>query len=225
MSDQRLEVVGLRKAYGDHVVLDRLDLAVEAGETVALTGANGSGKSTLLRCLAGLMSHGGSILVDGEPVAAQRASLGYLPQHVAFPGWATVGDVLHYFARLRRSQPPLGRFPADFVPDLAQPVKTLSGGQRQRVAIAIALTGGPSLLLLDEPVASLDDSSVPALLDTLEKFTSGGGSVLLASPRHDASSLRPDRVIRLDDGRLVPGYLVQPPSAEDGTTRFRLVGE
>jgi len=215
MADPRLRVRRLSKGYGPTPVLDSLDLTVYPGEVVVVAGANGSGKSTLLRCIAGLMKFEGVVEIDGEPIDdANRSRIGYLPQHVTFPRWAVVGDVLTYFARLRGVDPDSGILPEGFVPGLSQAVRTLSGGQRQRLALAVALTGEPSLLLLDEPVASLDDASVPALAGVIGRVTTGGGSVLLASPRHDANTLNPDRVTHLSEGRIVTVPLV-PDRSED----------
>ncbi len=213
MVEPRLKVVGLTAGYKDNPVLSGLDLEIRPGEVVVVTGSNGSGKSTMLRCLAGLMRFEGVVEVDGEPLAtANRSKVGYLPQHVTFPRWARVGDVLNYFARLRGTDPTVSVFPEGFVPAQAQPVRTLSGGQRQRLALAVALLGDPSLILLDEPVASLDDASVPSLIKVIDRVAESGGSVLVTSPRHEADSLGPDRVLRLQGGLVVGGTTAPYPT-------------
>jgi ABC-2 type transport system ATP-binding protein len=207
--EPRLKVRGLEKSYGQTRVLAGLDLTVSPGEVVAITGANACGKSTLLRCLVGLTGCQGDVEVDGAPIATRMAEVGYLPQHVTFPRWATVGEVLDYFARLRGADPSRLALGDGFLPDAGQRVPTLSGGQRQRVAVAIAMLGNPALLLLDEPVASLDDSGVPALFDVIGNVAAAGGSVVVTTPRHDTPVTVLDRVLHLAGGTLEPS---PPPS-------------
>lgn len=224
MAEPRLHVRGLRKGYGAIPVLDDLDLTVHPGQVVVVAGANGSGKSTLLRCVAGLMKFEGVVEVDGVSVgSAKRTDVGYLPQQVAFPRWASVGDVLNYFSRLRRATEIAGVFPDGFVPSAEQSVRTLSGGQRQRLALAVALIGEPALLLLDEPVAALDDTSIPALARVIAGVAQRGGSVLVTSPRHEATAIGPDRMVRLEDGHLDEVMTVDRPEGLESLQRFRMV--
>ncbi|MFP5333017.1 MAG: ATP-binding cassette domain-containing protein [Acidimicrobiia bacterium] len=196
----RLAVRDVRKCFGPHAVLDDIALSVQPGEVVAITGSNGSGKSTLLRCIAGLASYEGVIEIDGRPAHRMRASVGYMPQSVGLAPWATIAETIGYFVRLREcanTDVPLGLLPR---PDL--PIRVLSGGQRQRVALAIALLGAPSLLLLDEPAANLDDDGRRALKAVIEERSRSGASVLIATPF--ALDLPVHATVTIREGRIHP---------------------
>ena len=206
-TDPRLAVRGLRKSFGERTVLDGLDLDVAAGSVVLLAGTNGSGKTTLLRCIAGLAAHDGEVVVGGRPwtgSVADRRLLGYLPQALGLPEWATVHEVLGLFGELRGADVGELDIPAGFLPPLDQHVSSLSGGQRQRVAICVALLGRPPVLLLDEPAANLDEHGRADLFQVLEAARDRGSSVLVAAPSPIDLNGLPDRAVRLEDGRIVP---------------------
>ena len=215
---EMLAISGVRKAFGEHVVLDDVSLQLKKGDIALLVGANGCGKSTLLRCVAGLTAFEGSVRVLGaDPRSAVgRGLIGYLPQLVALPESVTVGEVIDHFARLRKVSV---RTPADlaaavqlpdgFLPRLQRPIGALSGGMRRRVALAVALLGSPPLILLDEPAASLDAGHSTSLWETLKVLREAGGTALIAMPllvtsllRHDLAGVA-DRAVLLDHGRVV----------------------
>jgi ABC-type multidrug transport system ATPase subunit len=231
-----LEIDGVKKSFGDRVVLDEVSIQLQRGDIALLVGANGSGKSTLLRCVAGLTSFQGSARILGaDPrAAARRGLIGYLPQLVALPESVTVGEVIAFFARLRRvsvSCPadlakavPL---PDGFLPPLELPIGTLSGGMRRRVALAAAIIGSPPLVLLDEPAASLDEEHSASLWETMQALREAGGTALIAMPllvtsllRHDLA-LVADRAVLLEHGRVVHDGSVESlrPSPALGASR------
>ena len=213
-----LEVHGVKKSFGERVVLDEVSLQLKRGDIALLVGANGSGKSTLLRCVAGLTAFQGTVRVLGaDPRTAAGGGLsGYLPQLVALPESVTVGEVIDHFARLRgvsvRRPAELAAavpLPDGFLPALERPIGALSGGMRRRVALAVALLGSPPLVLLDEPAASLDEEHSASLWETLQALRAAGGTALIAMPllvtsllRHDLASVA-DRAVLLDQGRVV----------------------
>jgi ABC-type multidrug transport system ATPase subunit len=202
----RLRVRDVRRAFGRRTVLAGIDLDVLAGQVVLLAGDNGSGKTTLLRCIAGLARYEGRITLDGVAAArsaASRAAIGYLPQSVGLPAWATVAEVLTLFERLRGASVDEVELPAGFLPPWGQPVGQLSGGQRQRLAIATALLGSPRLLLFDEPSANLDGDGREGLASLVGSVAAAGASVLIAAPSPSDLGLLPDRTVRLVDGRVV----------------------
>lgn len=209
-----LETEGLTKAYGRHVVLEDVTLRVESGEIVALSGGNGAGKSTLLRCLAGLLPFEGrarvaGIAVDGRP--AVRRLIGYVPQAVQLPEHATVAEVLAFFARLRGVAPAAQDLPDGFLPAPERPIGVCSGGQRQRVTLAVALLGAPRLLLLDEPVANLDEPGREAFWEALRTRARAGAAALVASPTPADLVGVAGRAVVLADGRVVHDGAIEGP--------------
>lgn len=202
-----LEVQGLDKAYRSGWGLHDVSFSLPAGVIVALGGPNGSGKSTLLKCLAGLSRFDGTARIDGAPVDASakwREMVGYLPQWVALPDDASIGEVIDLFAELRGVRRETVALPAGFVRPDSDLIGVLSGGQRHRVALVVALLGRPKLLLLDEPVASLDEEGREVFWSLLRLLRDRDGvTSIVSSP--SPSELRgvADRALYMDDGRLV----------------------
>jgi ABC-type multidrug transport system ATPase subunit len=200
-----LETRGLTKAYGPHVVLDGITVSLDAGTIGVISGANGTGKSTLLRCIAGLIPFDGDVTVAGLLVTGDRSvrrCIGYMPQSVQLPENVTVGEVLAFFAKLRGVPPMATELAEGFLPSAERPIGILSGGQRQRVALAVALLGSPPLLLLDEPVANLDEHGRETFWTTLQQLRSDGTTALIASPLPADLAGIADRAIVLDEGRV-----------------------
>ncbi|GAC1594546.1 MAG: ABC transporter ATP-binding protein [Acidimicrobiales bacterium] len=153
---------GVCKAFGPLPVLDRFDLQVSAGQTMALLGPSGCGKSTLLRVLAGFESFdSGSVTVDGAAVTGPSPTRGMVAQAGTLFPWLTVRQNIGFGPRERGE-----RRPEQVVNDLLDVTglrefadalpRQLSGGMRQRAAIAQVLANQPPLLLLDEPFGALD---------------------------------------------------------------------
>jgi ABC-2 type transport system ATP-binding protein len=166
MTESIIDVRGIAKSFGSQQVLDKLDWQIGAGRVIGLLGRNGAGKSTLIECMLGLReTDAGDVRLFGEAVGqglsdAARASIGYVPQKAELFEWLTPGQMLAYF----RAQYP--RWNAAKVDGLMQrwgldaarykPIAQLSVGEKQRLSIIRALAHDPALLVLDEPVASLD---------------------------------------------------------------------
>lgn len=217
-----LRVDRLSKTYRGGRGLRDVSFELPAGAIAVLGGPNGSGKSTLLRCLAGLARFEGSAWIGGRPLDASPASrreVGYLAQSVVLPEHSTVGEVLDLFAELRgvaRSSVPL---PAGFVPNDDERIGALSGGQRHRVALAVSLLGRPRLLLLDEPVANLDDRGRATFWRLLGELRDDGVTSIVSSPSPSELHEVADRHLVMEDGRLRPGQprlaVVGDPDDED----------
>ena len=171
---QPLSLERLSKSFDARFVLNGVDLVVEPGSVLGLLGANGSGKTTLLKCALGLLRPtGGTASVLGEDAwnlsAHAKADLGYVPQEVSSYPWMRVRQAIAYTAAFYPT------WNHDLVADLCErwrlPLEertgTLSVGQLQSLGIVLALGHEPSLLILDEPVASLDPLARRAFLRTL----------------------------------------------------------
>jgi ABC-2 type transport system ATP-binding protein len=184
-----VRVSGLVKRFGPRTVLDRVDLEVPRGQVIGLLGLNGSGKSTLIKCLLGLLkADEGSATVLGtdawQLADREKARIGYVPQEATLYPWLTVRQTVAYVSSfyaswdrawgeelLRRWDLPLGHR-----------VGPLSVGQKQKLALVLALGHRPELLILDEPVASLDPVARRWFLETvLETAADGAGTVLFST--------------------------------------------
>ncbi len=213
-------------AYGQEAVLDRIDLAVQPGEFVALVGPNGSGKSTLLRCLLGLLTPtAGAVRLFGESpkTLGDRWRLGYVPQRPALARDlpATVEEVVaagrlartgwrRRFRTEDREEIEHAMSSVALLELRDKRVSELSGGQQQRAFIAKALAGRPDLLVLDEPVAGIDAESQHRFRDSLTHLVEEHGSaVLLVSHELGAVAEDLDRVVVLRHGTM---YFDGPPA-------------
>ena len=183
-----LEAKGLSKRYGRRWALTDCDLQVPPGRVAALVGPNGAGKTTLLHLAVGLLSPtSGSIEVLGGKVAAtpaQLARVGFVAQETPTYASLTVADHLHLGDRLNPNWD--RQLAENRIHELglnpAQPAGKLSGGQRAQLALTLAMAKRPELLLLDEPVASLDPLARREFLQSLMEFVAEQGvSVLLSS--------------------------------------------
>ncbi|MFI7660912.1 amino acid ABC transporter ATP-binding protein [Micromonospora parva] len=214
-----VSVRGLHKWFGPLHVLKDIDLTVAAGEVVVVVGPSGSGKSTLCRCLNRLETAGqGSIEIDGEPLPAEgralarlRADVGMVFQSFNLFGHKTVLDnVTLGPTRVRRIARPEARQQAMAllervgIADKANhhPAQ-LSGGQQQRAAIARALAMQPKVLLFDEPTSALDPEMVNEVLDVMVSLAKEGMTMIVVTHEMGFARRAADRVVFMDDGRIV----------------------
>lgn len=214
-SASRLVVRGLGKRYGNHVALEGVDLDLAGPTLLAVIGSNGAGKSTLLGSLAGVLRHDGTASLDGRTLRSGDGRTTYLPQRLRLPATATVADVLGLLRALAGGIPDRASPPHDFVPEGSRRIAELSGGQAQRVALVGSLMGAPDLVLLDEPLANLDDEARAIATRLLCAHRDAGAIILVASPAAHDILAAADLAIRIDDGRLValgpaPSFLPSP---------------
>ncbi|HEY4235396.1 MAG TPA: ABC transporter ATP-binding protein [Lacipirellulaceae bacterium] len=200
----------LQKSFAAKQVLRDIDLPIEPGTVLGLLGSNGSGKTTLIKCALGLLRPtAGSATVFGENVwdlsAAAKARLGYVPQEVTTYPWMRVRQVITYTAAFYPNwkQPFVDELCRRWHLPLEDRVGALSTGQLQTVGIVLALGHEPELLVLDEPVASLDPSARREFLRTLLEMLDGHERTVLFST-HITSDLErvANRVAILGDGQI-----------------------
>jgi zinc transport system ATP-binding protein len=218
-TDPLIEVRGATIGYHGTPVLAAVDFTLSLGEVVALVGANGSGKSTLVRGLLGLAQvTAGTVELFGQPLGRlpDRTRLGYVPQrhHPAGVVPCTVRELVGTgrLPRMRRLRPTsaadrravTAAMAAVGLADQAgTPVAHLSGGQQRRALIARALAGSPEVLVMDEPLAGVDQASQEALADALEGLVGRGATLLIVL--HELGPLAPlvTRVVALRQGSVV----------------------
>ena len=213
-----LRMAGIAKGFPGVQALRGVDFTVGRGEVHALLGENGAGKSTLLKILAGAQQpDAGTILFDGaevrlaDPHAAQRLGIVTIYQEFNLIPTLTVlentmlpaelggSEAREAESRARQRLKDVGLLDrAREFPD------RLSGGEQQRVAIARALVRDPRLVLADEPTGNLDDATGRTVLDLLDAATRGAGKALVLVTHSDAVARRADRVLAIEDGRLLP---------------------
>ncbi len=189
---------GLTRRFGDHVVLDRLDLDVAPGEFVAVLGRSGSGKTTLLRALAGLDDGAEGDLRTGSSPAVVFQDPRLLPWRRALENVALGLNAADADAKARAALREVGLEGRE----RAWP-RELSGGQRQRVSLARALVREPDLLLLDEPFSALDALTRVAAQRLVQSlWQAHGPAVLLVTHDVEESLLLADRILVIDGGRV-----------------------
>jgi ABC-2 type transport system ATP-binding protein len=219
----------LSKCFQRTRVLAGLDLAIEAGERVALVGANGAGKTTLIRCLLGQYPCEGRITVAGRAPRAERTEVlrrtGFVPQ-LPPPLRMSVGRLLDFAATVcGRETGPMeavaDRLGLDARALWKRPFGKLSGGQKQKLLIAIALGRACELLVLDEPAANLDPQARRSFFELLAE-QAPRATMLISSHRIDEVAQLVSRVIELDGGKVVLDDRVDGAASLDALLRCRV---
>ncbi|GAA0617316.1 daunorubicin resistance protein DrrA family ABC transporter ATP-binding protein [Kutzneria viridogrisea] len=210
-----IAVTGLRKSFGDQVVLDGLDLTVRRGTVFSLLGANGAGKTTTVKILSTLLSaDAGEVQVAGHDLArepdAVRAAIGVTGQFSAVDNLLTGEENLllmadlHHLARgegRRRAAQLLEQF--DLVEASRKPASTYSGGMRRRLDLAMTLVGSPQVIFLDEPTTGLDPRSRRNMWQIIRDLVAGGVTIFLTTQYLEEADELADRIAVLDHGRVV----------------------
>lgn len=203
-----IRITNVTRRFGKVAAVNNISLDVERGRSLALWGANGAGKTTLIRCVLGLLRYDGQISVGGFDVARQgkqaRMMIGYVPQELGFYDDLGVAQALHFFGRLKGIKPDatvsLGS--VGLTGHEHKRIRELSGGMKQRLALAIALLGDPSILVLDEVTASLDAVGREDFVGLLRQLSGAGRTMLFASHRVEEVAAMADHVGLLERGEL-----------------------
>lgn len=205
-----ISVHGLTKSYGPTQVLHGIDLHVDEGEILGVLGPNGSGKTTAVECIGGLRERdAGTIAVDGMDPATNpprlRELLGMQLQQCRLPAKITAREALSLFASYYDDPAPTGELLERF--GLAEKADTrfakLSGGQQQRLSVALALVGRPRIAFLDELTTGLDPAARRDIWSYLTSLRDSGVTMILVTHFMEEAQYLCDRVIVLDDGRIV----------------------
>ena len=238
-----VSIRGLKKAFGDNIVLHDINLDVHRGEKVVVLGPSGSGKSTMLRCINALEDvTGGTITVDGIAITDPKVNINKVREHLGmvfqrFNLWPHK-TVLENVMLAQRVV--LGRADGDSrnralellrmvgLADKAEAYPaSLSGGQQQRVAIARALAMEPKVMLFDEPTSALDPELVGEVLAVMTKLAESGMTMIVVTHEIGFAREVADRVIFMDGGYIVeeghPSDVLVNPKEERTRTFLKRV--
>ena len=231
-ADPLIRVTGLRKTFGNHRVLDGLDLDVRVGEAVAVLGANGAGKTTLLKILATLVRPTrGTAIVAGHDCARDpegvRREIGLVAHGAYVYEDLTASENLTFWATLagkRLSAAALAGALATVELDRAadERVRTFSAGMKRRLSLARFVLVRPRVLLLDEPFAGLDQRARKWLEEHLASFKAGGGSIVMATHSFGRELAVADRIAILAGGAIALDTPRGALSADDVQRRYAL---
>jgi ABC-2 type transport system ATP-binding protein len=206
---------GLRKSFGEQVVLDGIDLHVAEGTIFSLLGPNGAGKTTTVQILSTLIRpDGGDVRVGGHDLArdpdAIRAVIGVTGQFSAVDGLLSGEENLLLMADLHHLGRHEGRRRAagllerlDLVDAAKKTAATYSGGMQRRLDLAMTLIGEPRVIFLDEPTTGLDPRSRHAMWQIIRELAAGGVTIFLTTQYLDEADELADRIALLDGGKLV----------------------
>jgi ABC-2 type transport system ATP-binding protein len=214
-SQWAIVATGLRKSFGEQVVLDGIDLHVAEGTIFSLLGPNGAGKTTTVRILSTLIRpDGGDVQVAGHDLArdpdAIRGAIGVTGQFSAVDNLLTgeenlllMADLQHLGRRegRRRAAELLGQF--DLVEAAKKTAATYSAGMRRRLDLAMTLVGDPRVIFLDEPTTGLDPRSRHAMWQIIRDLVAGGVTIFLTTQYLDEADELADHIALLDGGKLV----------------------
>jgi ABC-2 type transport system ATP-binding protein len=210
-----ITAAGLRKSFGDKLVLDGIDFQVPAGSVFGLLGPNGAGKTTTVHILSTLIrADAGEVRVGGHDLArdpdAVRAAIGVTGQLTAVDNLLTGEENLLVMADLRHLGRREGRRRAaelleqfDLAEAARKPATTYSGGMRRRLDLAMGLIGDPRIIFLDEPTTGLDPRSRRTMWQIIRDLVADGVTVFLTTQYLEEADELADRIALLDHGRLV----------------------
>ncbi|MFD3481482.1 ATP-binding cassette domain-containing protein [Streptomyces sp. NPDC058695] len=214
MTSLAIAANGLRKSYGDKVVLDGIDLVVPEGTVFSLLGPNGAGKTTAVKILSTLIgADAGELRVGGHDLVtdahAARAAIGVTGQFSAVDGLITGEENMFLMADLHHLSKREGRRVAaellerfDLTDAASKPASTYSGGMKRRLDIAMTLVGSPRIIFLDEPTTGLDPRSRHTMWGIIRELVTTGVTVFLTTQYLEEADELADRIAVLNNGKI-----------------------
>jgi ABC-2 type transport system ATP-binding protein len=213
--ENAIVVKDLRKSFKQLTVLDGVNFVVKKGTVLALLGPNGAGKTTTIRILSTLLlPDSGQVLINRIDVVKNankvRSLIGLTGQYAALDEYLTGRENLHMIGRLyrlshrdvkRRTEELLELF--DLVEASDRTVKTYSGGMSRRLDLAVSLIASPPIIFLDEPTTGLDPRSRLIMWDIIKQLVSSGATILLTTQDMDEADHLADRIIVINDGKII----------------------
>jgi ABC-2 type transport system ATP-binding protein len=208
-----IEVINLRKHYGQLKAVDNVSFQVKSGEVFGILGPNGAGKTTTLEMIEGLRQpDGGKIFIDGKPVwpnpQQTKQLIGVQLQSTSLLDYLTIREILILFASFYKKG--LNKTELDKLLDTVglsekrkANVKELSGGQQQRLSIALALVNDPKVIFLDEPTTGLDPQARHHLWDLIRQINLQGKTIVLTTHYMEEAELLCQRVAVMDYGKII----------------------
>ncbi len=215
LSVPAIVAAGLRKSYGDKIVLDGVDLEVDTGTIFALLGPNGAGKTTIVRILSTLIrADGGEVRVAGHDLIREpdaiRAAIGVTGQYSAVDRLLTGEENLRLMADLHHLSRAEGRRRAgelleqfDLVDAATKPAATYSGGMQRRLDLAMTLVGDPRIIFLDEPTTGLDPRGRKSMWQIVRDLAARGVTIFLTTQYLEEADELAHRIALLDRGVLI----------------------
>ncbi|MBQ8634344.1 MAG: ABC transporter ATP-binding protein [Lachnospiraceae bacterium] len=218
MGEIILQAEGIEKAYGKRNILQNVSFELKEGEILGVAGENGAGKSTLLSVLATIQKpKAGKIFFCGKDISkgkrTYRRQMGYVPQEIALFEELSGKDNLKFFGKAchvpakeldRRIKEvcEITGFPEE---DLKRPVAQYSGGMRRKINIGAALLHRPKLLLLDEPVANLDEATEEQVLAALKQLAKQGTAIVYVGHQLEKMEQFCNQICFIKNGKVVRG--------------------
>jgi len=210
-----IESTNLRRAFGDLIAIDGIDLAVPRGSFYGFLGPNGAGKSTTIKCLTGLLrpTSGTFRILDADPLAdpvGVKRKIGVVPEDLALFDRLSGAETLDFIGHVYGVAPAVARARADELLALmdlkaaaGDMVADYSHGMRKKIALAAALLPAPRLLFLDEPFEGIDAVASRQIKELLSQFVRGGGTIFLTSHILEIVERLCDHIGIIHRGRLV----------------------
>lgn len=205
--NELIKITGLTKKYQDLIVLDKIDLTLEAGKIIGLLGSNGSGKTTLMKILAGLSKeYEGEVLVANQRIGINsRKLISYLPDESYLQGWSKIADVLNFFNdmyddfEIGKCLALIGHFNLN----QEMKIKNMSEGMKEKFQICLVMSRKAKIYLLDEPLARVDSTTRTIVLDTILNNYSEDAIIIISTNLIGELETIFDEVIFLNEGKII----------------------